>query len=263
MVKQRLVLEPHQIAEIKNLAIATLTLAQQNYLYKVLRLKSGAEFTALDGRGTWWRAVLAKDVGVAQILAQISSDDFKAGDLALDVTLAIAMPKQGMEDVIRQATELGVRRIMPLWSDRTVVRPNTPIGTAKFARWVKITQEISEQSHRAYIPQIDEPQTLMAALTELAPHSQPHTYKYIGVTTKPTPHLLDSLLNSCRLLQPLSVVMLTGAEGGWTETEAAMAIANDFQPVSLGDRVLAAVTAPVVALSIIAAISESQFNFYK
>jgi len=271
MSRQRLVLHPSQIEQIEQIdfdsvrkinLIINLTLEQQNYLYKVLRLKTGAEFIALNGRGMTWRAILAAEIGQAKILEQISPNSVLNSainpELQIDLTLAIAMPKgNGMEDVIRQATELGVSSIMPMWSDRTAIRPHTNIGATKQERWLKIAQEISEQSDRVYVPDIHEPQTFIDVLTEFndsQSHSPPG--KYICVTTKPHPHLLDSLLKLDGL--PSKIVVLTGAEGGWTDTEMALAIAHNFQPVSLGDRVLAAVTAPVVALSIFTAVIESQ-----
>jgi 16S rRNA (uracil1498-N3)-methyltransferase len=276
MSRQRLVLQPSQLEQIDfdsvreiNLTI-NLTLEQQNYLYKVLRLKTGAEFIALNGRGKSWRVMLSAEIGQVKILEQICqnppinlpTDSVTGSDLnpelPIDLTLAIAMPKgNGMEDVIRQATELGVSKIMPMWSERTVIRPHINIGAAKLERWLKIAQEISEQSHRVYVPDIHEPQTFIDVLTKFD-DSQSHTQigKYICVITKPLPHLLNSLLKLDRL--PSKIVVLTGAEGGWTDSEMALAIAHNFQPVSLGDRVLAAVTAPIVALSIFTAVIESQ-----
>lgn len=270
MTRQRLVLQPQQLKQINlesehrvdlssNLAI-NLTLEQQNYLSKVLRLKPGAEFIALNGRGISWRAILSVNVGQAEILEPICSnlDTNVNPELQVDITLAIAMPKgNGMEDVIRQATELGVSNIMPIWSDRTAVRPHTPMGTSKLDRWLKIAREISEQSHRTYVPEIHQPQTFTDIVTKFDDLQRPTpTGKYICVTTKPHPHLLDSLLKLDPL--PLEIVVLTGAEGGWTESEMAWAIAHNFQPVSLGDRILAAVTAPIVTLSILSAVIESK-----
>jgi 16S rRNA (uracil1498-N3)-methyltransferase len=263
MIRQRLVLQPQQIEQIHNSItipkLFTLTSEQQNYLYKVLRLKVGAEFTALDGRGSWWIVILSENLGKVEILAQIPP----IPDLQVEITLAIAMPKNGMEEVIRQATELGVSKIMPLWSDRTVIRPQTRIGASKLERWLKIAQEISEQSYRLYVPEIYEPQTFIDLLEKF--NNSPNDAqingkigKYICATTKPTPHLLNSLLNLNEF--PTKIVILTGAEGGWTETETALAIAYNFQPISLGDRILAAITAPVVALSIVSGVIESQFD---
>jgi 16S rRNA (uracil1498-N3)-methyltransferase len=89
-------------------------------------------------------------------------------------------------------------------------------------------------------------------------------HRYICVARGEAPHLLNCLSQqrleiemgqSCAP-QPSSVVIATGPEGGWTTAEVEQAIAAGFQPVSLGCRILRAVTAPVVALSLVASVLE-------
>ena len=87
-----------------------LTPDQRHYLQRVLRLKSGAQFLALPGDGMAWRCELV-DENARVIEAQIVTTE-----LPIAVTLALALPKTGFEDVVRQATELGVRTIVPLLS---------------------------------------------------------------------------------------------------------------------------------------------------
>jgi 16S rRNA (uracil1498-N3)-methyltransferase len=80
------------------------------------------------------------------------------------------------------------------------------------------------------------------------------------VTSPDAKHLLTTLettKNTLSTLENLQIAIAIGSEGGWTNREEAMAIASGFIPVSLGDRILSAVTAPVVALAIIAAFLES------
>jgi len=171
----------------------------------------------------------------------------------VEITLAIAMPKgNGMEEVIRQVTELGVSKILPLWSDRTVVKSGTSMGQAKLERWTRIAQETSEQARRTHVPQILAPQAFNDLLQEL--DQELDQKKYICVTKGHVNHLLNCLQTS---ELPSHILVLTGAEGGWTESEQAQAIAHNFQPVSLGDRILAAVTAPIVALSLISAVIDA------
>jgi 16S rRNA (uracil1498-N3)-methyltransferase len=65
----------------------------------------------------------------------------------------------------------------------------------------------------------------------------------------------DSNLDSDTMM-PQSITVVIGAEGGWTKAEESAALAQGFMAVSLGKRILAAVTAPVVALSIVSAALE-------
>jgi 16S rRNA (uracil1498-N3)-methyltransferase len=120
---QRVTLQEHQtetVLEI-NCAIA-LTSEQRHYLHNVLRLDIGAEFIALDRQGNWWLTKLSIDADHAQIIDKLVNNS----ELDTQITLGVAMPKgSNIESIIRQATELGVRQIVPLFSDRTVIKSKT------------------------------------------------------------------------------------------------------------------------------------------
>jgi 16S rRNA (uracil1498-N3)-methyltransferase len=252
---QRVVLQPQQCLEpIATSVQIELTPAQQHYLVRVLRLKQGAEFIALNGKGQWWRAGLSDDLQRATIVEELLANT----ELPIPVTLAIAMPKgNGMESIIRTCTELGVSQIVPLWSDRTVVKAGTSMGAQKLERWQRLAQEASEQSLRTYVPEISEPQ----AFGDWLRHSDTCQHKFMGVTQGSRPHLLTSMLSiyNTNLLAD-AIIVATGPEGGWTKAEEELAIVRDFQPVSFGARILAATTAPVVALSIISAVVSARLQ---
>lgn len=250
---QRVTLQTNQLEKALeiNSAIA-LTSEQRHYLCNVLRLEIGSEFIALDRQGGWWLAQLANGLDNAKIIARLENNS----ELAAQITLAIAMPKgSNLESVIRQSTELGVRQIVPLFSDRTVLKSGMEIGKQKRDRWQRIAEEAAELSMRTHIPKINQPRTLSAWLNHLA-KSPVALLKYICVTTPEAPHLLTSLQASSLPEEDAQIIVATGCEGGWTTREENMAIAQGFIPVSLGDRVFSAVTAPVVALSIIGAFLE-------
>ena len=250
---QRVTLQSHQVTPALqiNSAIA-LTAEQRNYLHNVLRLNDGAEFIALDGKGIWWLAKLGKDADTAEIIAKIENDT----ELSAKVILGIAMPKgNNIESVIRQTTELGIRQIVPLYSDRTILKSGDEIGKQKRDRWQRIAEEAAELSMRNYILEVNAPQTLATWLSDL---SALPILKYICVTTPDAPHLLTSLQNAnLQNANNLPIAIATGCEGGWTVREEEMAIAAGFIPVSLGDRVLSAVTAPVVALAVVGAFLDT------
>jgi 16S rRNA (uracil1498-N3)-methyltransferase len=212
-----------------------LTSEQQHYLQRVLRLKRGDRFIALDGKGQTWIAVLNSDQATLIESIQASSE------LSISVTLLLALPKTGFDDVVRQVTELGVSCIVPVISDRTLLNPS---GN-KLDRWRRIAQEAAEQSERQIVPTILEPMPFKAALELEA------AARYICAARVSTQHLLN-----CELAE--SVIVAIGCEGGWTTQEIESAIAHHYQPVTLGKRILRAVTAPVTAVSLIAAMVESQ-----
>jgi 16S rRNA (uracil1498-N3)-methyltransferase len=226
---QRLTIHPSQIAGQQ----VALTDEQRHYLYRVLRLGKGARFIAMNGLGDWWLAAL--DDGAAELIEPI----FAKTELPVAVTLLVALPKHGMDDIVRQTTELGVDRIQPVISDRTLLKPSAQKGD----RWQRIAQEAAEQSERQIVPTVLSPLSWAEALqTWSAP-------AYLCEARGNYPHL-------AQVLQPAPttpIVIATGTEGGWTEAEMTLAIAAGYQPVSLGDRILRAVTAPLVALSLIGA----------
>jgi 16S rRNA (uracil1498-N3)-methyltransferase len=251
---QRLTLQAHQVPSVLQISSAiALTPEQRHYLCNVLRLETESEFIALDRQGGWWLAKLSSDPDIAEVIAKLENNS----ELAAQITLGIAMPKgSNIESVIRQTTELGVRQIVPLFSDRTIIKSGTEIGNQKRDRWQRIAEESAELSMRNYVPEINSPQTLTSWLDTLASSTLP-TWKYICVTSPNAPHLLTSLQNSSGE-ENSEIIVATGCEGGWTTREEEMAIASGFIPVSLGDRVLSAITAPVVALSIVGAFLDTQ-----
>ena len=217
-----------------------LTPQQQHYLKRVLRMGEGDRFIAMDGQGKSWLAQIRGNS--AKIIEQLNL----ATELPVAVTLMVALPKgNAFDEVVRCCTELGVATLLPLISDRTLLKPSP----RKLERWRRIATEAAEQSERQIVCKITEPKNFTAALTVVG---DLETDCYICVARGDAEHLLTCLQRQPRK----SIVVAIGPEGGWTSQEIEAAIATGFQPVSLGRRILRAVTAPVVALSLIAAVVE-------
>ncbi|MBE9127235.1 MULTISPECIES: 16S rRNA (uracil(1498)-N(3))-methyltransferase [unclassified Coleofasciculus] len=247
---QRLVIAP---AQRQNQQLF-LTDAQQHYLVRVLRLGKGDRFIAMDGQGSWYISELTENLTQAIIIESLCVQT----ELPLSVTLMVAMPKgSGFEQVVSGATELGVGCIVPLKSDRTLLNPSSQ----KLERWRRIAREAAEQSERQIVPTILEPISFAASIQ---PTSNSNTHCYICVARGDAPHLLSCLPGKDVLLdtsqsdnfEPVSIVIAIGPEGGWSAAEVEQATASGYQPVSLGHRVLRAVTAPIVALSLVASVLE-------
>lgn len=257
---QRLVIAPNQISHPQ----IVLTSEQQHYLSRVLRLRAGDRFIAMNGQGQWWVAALDVNPAQAEILETIAAQT----ELPVAIHLLIGMPKNGMDDVIRQATELGVVGIQPLLSNRTVLKPSPQ----KLDRWQRIAQEAAEQSERLVVPEVLSPKSWTDVL---ARWNSTHSTCYLCEARGDYPHLLSCLtkdwgsqLAAHGMLDrdpsqvpdsppPQTLAIAIGPEGGWTDSEIADAVAAGYQPVSLGVRVLRAVTAPVVALSLVASVIEA------
>jgi len=233
-----------------------LTKEQQHYLNRVLRLQAGDRFIAMDGRGHWWSAVL--EVRETGLFASIAEEIAVKRELPVEVTLMAALPKgNGFDEVVRQVAELGVASIVPVTSDRTLLKPSSQ----KVDRWKRIAAEAAEQSERQIVPTILEPVSFDIAVKDCF-----QKYRFICVARGKNRHLWDCLVSLEPAQSPLimgeqdgeelSIVIATGPEGGWTDGEVERAIELGFEAVSLGSRILRAVTAPIVALSLVGAAFE-------
>ncbi|MDJ0571129.1 MAG: 16S rRNA (uracil(1498)-N(3))-methyltransferase [Pleurocapsa sp. MO_192.B19] len=233
----RLVVRSEQIQK----QTITLDAQQQHYLLRVLRLNNGDRFIAMDGVGNSWLAKIQdKSAEIIELVDLVT-------ELPISLTLITALPKgSGYEQVVRCCTELGVSNFIPVISDRTLPKPSPH----KIQRWRKIATEAAEQSEREIVPTIFEPVKFTSAINNTTSNQD----KYICVARKNTISFWNCLQTRNKKQQ--EIVIATGCEGGWTETEIEQAIALGYQPVSLGSRILRAVTAPIVALSMAVAILE-------
>jgi len=236
---QRLTITPSQI---ENQQIS-LTPEQHHYLSRVLRLQTDDRFIAMNGQGEWWLAKLIDKQ--AEIIESIPIKN----ELPITITLMIALSKNGFDEIVRQTTELGVTQIIPIISDRTLLKPSPQ----KIERWRRIAKEASEQSERQIVPEISDPINFKDSL--LIANNQ----KYFCYARGNSPHLLNYLTQT-----PHSTITIaTGPEGGWTKEEVEKAIDAQFQLVSLGRRILTAVLAPIVALSLVTSVAEMGSINYK
>lgn len=232
------------MAQLQRLAIAHTQLQheqilleneQQHYLGRVLRLREGDRFIAMDGTGNSWLAVFLGHQ------AQVIESIVVKSELKVPVTLILALPKgNNFDEVVRCCTEIGVSCIVPVLSDHTLLQPSSQ----KLERWRRIAKEAAEQSERSMIPTVLEPIPWHQALAATTAK-----HLYFCVARRNCPHLQTVLPHSTTA----EIAVAIGPEGGWTTPEIESAIAAKFQLVSLGNRVLRAVTAPIVAMSLISA----------
>lgn len=229
---QRITINPQQLQENQLL----LTPQQQHYLLRVLRLRDGDQFIAMNGMGKWWLTKLQGTQGEIVEILEVKTE------LPVSITLMMALPKgNGFDEVIRCCTELGVTSIAPVLSDRSLLNPSPQ----KLERWRRIASESAEQSERAVIPTILEPVAFKTSINE-----NTATHSYICEARGDYPHLKQVINNANTARE---IIIAIGPEGGWTDQELEIAVKSGFVAISLGCRILRAVTAPIVAISLIAA----------
>ena len=208
---------------------------------QVRRVQPGDELWLFDGGGSDWPAqVLA--VGRSEVRVRVGAPQPVDRELALVVTLALAMPaNERMDTLVEQATQLGVARVQPLMTERSVLRLAGDRAERKRVHWQAIAEAACEQCGRARVPVIEPVRTLAAWLPQ-APAAAAGT------------RLLLTLQAGAPALpqQPLAggpLCSLSGPEGGFTSDEESAARAAGFAATALGPRVLRAETAPLALLA--------------
>jgi 16S rRNA (uracil1498-N3)-methyltransferase len=206
---------------------------------QVLRLQPGSEITLFDGGGGEWAARI-EAMGKREVTATARQHHAIERELPCRVTLALAMPSgERMDFVIEKATELGAARIVPLLSERSVLRLSGERAEKRRAHWQAIAIAACEQCGRNRVPEVHTPQALAAWLGTLGARAADEQRCLLG----------------WRDAQPWSttgaatVITLNGPEGGFTADEEALARSHGFVSVSLGARVLRADTAPLAAMA--------------
>jgi len=229
------------IADAWTATTATLTGDQAAHLARVLRAEPGQVYDVV-ANGFLHRAEITSvsDSEVAFLL----HEELEA-DAALPIHLLLAVFKfDHFEWAIEKATELGVSRITPILARRT--EKHLAQAAAKRAeRWRRIALEASKQSRRATIPEIADPALLKAALEQ---ETSPD--RILLSETEQQTTITAALSASVRPTGYESVALAIGPEGGWTQEEMALFTQHQWQPVTLGPRILRAETAAIAAIAI-------------
>ena len=212
--------------------------APSHHLSKVLRMQAGREVILFNGMGGEYGGVITyagkKCVTVA--LGEHQADDRQS---PLDLELAIAVSRgERMDWVLQKATELGVTRITPLFSERTEVRLHGERLDKKNQHWQQVIVSACEQCQRNILPSLEEP----CLLEDWLPNAK-GALKFVL-------HHRDSRGLPAQT-STASVTLLVGPEGGLSQPEIDAAIAAGFAPLTLGPRVLRTETAPVAAISLV------------
>jgi 16S rRNA (uracil1498-N3)-methyltransferase len=218
-------------------ARVTLDAAAHRHLIKVQRLEPGAVLQVFDGTGT---EIEARIVAVGKASLDVELGERRRLPAApCRVTLLVAVPRgERMDLIVQKTTELGVARIVPVASARSMVKPSPH----QQARWQTIAAEAARQSGRAEVPVVAATLSLPAALAGAAAESTPRFLVWEGERDLSLPRALTS--------EPRAVALLVGPEGGFADREVGEARAAGFQSVGLGPRILRAETAAIVAVAL-------------
>lgn len=217
-----------------------------HHITHVMRMRAGEEIEVVVDQHLYSCLIDSINPLSVSINYEIPTDCEIPNDVTLFYTLAKG---EKIDLVVQKATELGVKRIVLLSSERCVVKWEDKDVKKKIERFNKIVKEASEQSHRIIVPKILGVYSLSNIPSELLAKTNLFAYeKEAGKTD----NLFNLLLNNKE-----SVSVLVGPEGGFSEKEADMMINKyHFHPVSLGKRILRSETAAIYALSVISFLLE-------
>jgi 16S rRNA (uracil1498-N3)-methyltransferase len=214
---------------------------------QVLRMQPGQMLTLFNGEGGEFLAEV-QHMGRSDVRVLVGEFRDLESEAAVQVHLAVGMPaNERMDWLVEKATELGVHRITPLMTDRSVVRLTGERAEKKQAHWQSVAASASEQCGRNRVPLIDIPERLDAWLSrQTARVDVLHGVLSLHASTQPLHALRDGAA-----VAPKAWVLLSGPEGGLTDAEDAAARDKGFAAISLGQRVLRAETAALGALALL------------
>jgi 16S rRNA (uracil1498-N3)-methyltransferase len=211
-----------------------------NHITRVLRLEPGAPLTVFDGRGGEYSARI-ESFRKASVIIEVQDRSPSSRESSLSLTLAQGVSRgERMDWVVQKATELGVTAIVPVLTERTMVKLDNKQSERKLAHWQGIAVAACEQSGRDTIPRIVAPLTLDEFLRDIDSQSTRLLLSPTGTQR----------VNDLKAPER-KVIVLIGPEGGLSESEQRSAIGAGFIAVRMGPRVLRTETAAVAALTLL------------
>lgn len=212
--------------------------AERRHLADALRVRVGDEFLATDGQGMEYELV-AERVDRRELEAVVRAERRVPPPRGHAVTLALAPPKGSrMETAVEKTVECGVGRIVPLRTERSVVRPAD--GSERTERWRRVARSALAQSGGAWLPPILDSHGWSEALAldgrSYVAHLDPEAAP------------LSAALADVRVGDPVTV--LIGPEGGFSDAEIEESRRAGAIAVSLGDTKLRTETAAIVAVAL-------------
>jgi 16S rRNA (uracil1498-N3)-methyltransferase len=221
---------------------------ESRHAVRVLRLRVGDRLAVLTGAGEECLGEV-QEVRRAAVTVRVLGRE-RRERLPYRITLAQAVPKgRSMEFIIQKATELGVDRVIPVLTERTVPGFGSDTAVAKRERWVGTAIEAMKQCGLAWLPRIDAPVSLPVVLEReeqselvLAGSLQPgagHPRRYF-----------DAFVGE-RGRMPASVTVWIGPEGDFTNVELEQILGSGAKPVTMGRQVLRSETAAMYMLSVV------------
>ncbi|MCK4519395.1 MAG: 16S rRNA (uracil(1498)-N(3))-methyltransferase [Candidatus Omnitrophica bacterium] len=218
---------------------------EAHHIYKVMRLRPDDEVVVFDGiKG--YKGIITSAAPKSVVVRIIKAGRTRP-ESELNVSIAIGLPKgKKMDLIVQKCTELGVKEIIPMKTERSVVLPDNKDEGKKIKRWLEIARGASKQSGRIKIPAISG----ITVFKEVAKLSESFSAVFIGCVSG-ADCAFKKALKDKKPKRKDGVLFLVGPEGGFSKSEIELAKKSKISPVYLGERVLRTETAAIYVMSVI------------
>lgn len=216
-----------------------------NHVKNVLRLKENDELIVSDGRGRDYHCRIS-GITNEEVVADICDICDNFSELSTEITLFQGFPKgDKMELIIQKTVELGVTRIVPVMTKRTVVKLDDKKAKKKTERYNMIAESAAKQSGRGMIPEVTMPVSFAEAVSmaekldmNIIPYEEAEGVEY-------SRNIIESIKGK------KSLGIFIGPEGGFAREEVEKALDAGASAITLGHRILRTETAGMAVISII------------
>lgn len=214
------------------------------HIVNVLRLEAGEEIEVCDKLGTDYKCKIV-EANKESVICKIIESYRSRGESEIEITLFQGLPKSTKMDlIVQKSTELGVKRIVPLVTSRSIVKINDrKKEDKKIERWTKIAEEAAKQSKRGIIPEISP----IMAFAEMLEHLREEAMVIVPYESEENIGI-KSVIKDCKYKK---INIIIGPEGGFAEGEIESLKDMNSHIVTLGPRILRTETAGFTTISVV------------
>lgn len=223
---------------------------EAKHIITVLRKRKGDRIDVFDGYGNGFRVRILeidRSARLPRVKAEIINQKKRETEPKLKITLFQSIPKGNrLGFIIQKSTEIGISEIVPITTERTLVKLDYEKIKQRTLRWQKIAREAAKQSGRNTIPKVGPVLDFSQALREFSARKFP--MGIIAWEMEEKSHLREVLRSGVGSgVSDLALAIFIGPEGGFTREEVEEAKKMGLVPASLGSRILRTETAGLVA----------------
>lgn len=214
------------------------------HVARVLRMNAGDTLTVFNGDGCDYAATLVS-VGKRDVVIRIEGREEIANESPLQLTLAQGVARgEKMDLIVQKATELGVARIVPLFTERSEVKLDASRAEKRLQHWRAVAVSACEQSGRVCVPEVVPALSLQTWLENLADDGA----QRLALLPEGTLRARELRFGTAGGL------LVVGPEGGLGERDVASLRESGFQGLRLGPRILRTETAGLATLAALQAL---------